>query len=184
MCLSVWTILHNTRFVPGDSLHCKDRADGGIKHVWMYRITGGPHKDQLYPCHIHEYFLESSRHKNAANSICQTSSSQVVCIRFVPSQLSVVCSPKFEPTGFELKVSLKIESGAKLPLNMFKEGSVLPDNTDSACEAIFYGLQPERERRGRLLAYPGPSESERERKLCAIGPEDEMREQNRSKHFM
>lgn len=46
-------------------IHCKDRTNGGLEHVEMYSTASDPHKDQLYPRHIHELFLKSSRHKDA-----------------------------------------------------------------------------------------------------------------------
>ena len=49
--------------------------------------------------------------------------------------MSIVCSVEFEPTWFECTLSLRIEAGMKSPLNMLKEGSVLPDNAASAREA-------------------------------------------------
>ena len=57
-----------------------------------------------------------------------------LCTHFVPLQLSTVVSIEFEQTWFESKLSLRIEAGTKLPLNMLK-GSVLTDNTASAHEA-------------------------------------------------
>ena len=90
-----------------------------------------------------------------------------LCTCFVLSQLSTVCSDKFELAWFECKLSLRIETGTKSPLNMLKEGAVVPGSTVRAYKAseassMDRGLN----KRGWLPSYPGPFQSDWERTVC------------------
>lgn len=71
------------------------------------------------PAAVHDdwktwHFLASSKRKTAVNSVCHKSSR----FRFIPLQLSPICSAQFKSTCFECRLSLKHETGMKSTLNI------------------------------------------------------------------
>ena len=107
-------------FATGNSIHCEDMAQGGIKHGGRYCVTGGPYN---VSCKNTSYAPGISMHRFPEDKSLRRLRTQFVR-SLHPSEYSALCSAHFQPACFERNLPLGPEASDKTPCNLLKRGSV------------------------------------------------------------